>query len=171
MHENEVFQNNIIMSSWKLGTKKQYQTFTKRWFQYCSEEQVNSVRPTLDNILEFLTSLFYTPFIYLTTNGCDPTKCPSHFIPNADNAPLAVLRELYPRPLSNKLVKNVSKVLSYLRKLSPVKYITLKDLTLKLCMLIALTCATRTQYVVVLRSKIPFYNQTTTRPCKDVYTT
>jgi hypothetical protein len=46
------------MSSWKLGTKKQYQTFTKRWFQYCSEEQVNSVRPALDNILEFLTSLF-----------------------------------------------------------------------------------------------------------------
>ena len=49
---------NIIMSSWKLGTKKQYQTFTKIWFQYCSEEQVNSVRPTLDNILEFLASLF-----------------------------------------------------------------------------------------------------------------
>jgi hypothetical protein len=45
----------------------------------------------------------YTPFIYLTTNGCDPTKCPSHFIPNADNAPLAVLRELYARPLSNKM--------------------------------------------------------------------
>jgi hypothetical protein len=45
---------------------------------------------------------------------------------------------------------DVSKVLSYLRKLSPVKYITLKDLTLKLCMLIALTCATRTQSIHLL---------------------
>ena len=43
-----------------------------------------------------------------------------------------------------------NKVLSYLRKLSPVKYITLKDLTLKLCILIALTCATRTQSIILL---------------------
>ena len=48
----------------------------------------------------------YTPFIYLITKGCDPNKCPSHFIPSADNAPLAVFRELYPKPFSNKLVKN-----------------------------------------------------------------
>lgn len=59
---------DIIMSSWKLGIKKQYQTFTKRWFQYCSEEQVNSVRPTLDNILEFLTSLFDKGLGYRSLN-------------------------------------------------------------------------------------------------------
>ena len=47
-------------------------------------------------------------------------------------------------------ILDVSKVLSYLRKLSPVKYFTLKDLTLKLCMLVALTCATRTQVMHLL---------------------
>jgi hypothetical protein len=40
---------------------------------------------------------------------------------------------------------NVEIVLVYLRKLSPVKTLTLKDLTLKLVMLLALTCVTRAQ--------------------------
>ena len=87
--ENEVFSKqtvNIIMSSWKLGTKKQYRTFTKRWFQYCSEEQVNSVRPTLDNILEFLTSLFDKGLGYSSLNTIRGAlsalgiKCDGHLV-------------------------------------------------------------------------------------------
>lgn len=42
---------------------------------------------------------------------------------------------------------DVNKVLIYLRSLSPVKYISLKDLTLKLTMLISLTNATRVQSI------------------------
>jgi len=40
---------------------------------------------------------------------------------------------------------DVNDVLCYLKKLSPVKLLTLKDLTLKLAMLIALTHAARAQ--------------------------
>lgn len=40
---------------------------------------------------------------------------------------------------------HVNHVLLYLRKLSPVKYLSLKDLTLKLTFLIALTNAARSQ--------------------------
>lgn len=42
---------------------------------------------------------------------------------------------------------DVNKVLNYLRSLSPVKYITLKELTLKLTMLISLTNASRVQSI------------------------
>ena len=42
-------------------------------------------------------------------------------------------------------VWDVNQVLNYLRKLSPVKHLTLKDLTLKLTMLMALTQAARVQ--------------------------
>lgn len=41
-------------------------------------------------------------------------------------------------------------MLTFLRKLSPVKFISLKDLTLKLVMLIALTNATRAQSLHLL---------------------
>lgn len=40
---------------------------------------------------------------------------------------------------------DVSCVLNVLRKISPCKYLSLKDLSLKLCMLIALTTAARYQ--------------------------
>jgi hypothetical protein len=159
--ENEVFSKqtvNIIMSSWKLGTKKQYWMFTKRWFQYCSEEQVNSVRPTLDNILEFLTSLFDKGLGYSSLNTIRGAlsalgiKCDGHLV---GSHPLVVrymkgVYNLRPTLARYTHIWDVSKVLSYLRKLSPVKYIILKDLTLKLCMLIALTCATRTQSIHLL---------------------
>jgi hypothetical protein len=45
---------------------------------------------------------------------------------------------------------DVEIVLVYLRKLSPVKTLTLKDLTLKLVMLLALTCVTRAQTLHLL---------------------
>ncbi|CAG2190553.1 unnamed protein product [Mytilus edulis] len=45
---------------------------------------------------------------------------------------------------------DVSKVFNFLRKLSPVKYISLKDLTLKLVMLIVLSTACRTQSLFLL---------------------
>lgn len=53
------------------------------------------------------------------------------------------------RPPESKYVMtwDVNKVLDYLRSLSPVKYITLKELTLKLTMLISLTNASRVQSI------------------------
>lgn len=56
------------------------------------------------------------------------------------------------RPTKPKYCKtwDVSKVLLYLQKLSPVKFISFKDLTLKLVMLIALTSACRVQSLHLL---------------------
>ena len=45
---------------------------------------------------------------------------------------------------------DVDKVLMFLRKLSPVKHLTLKDLTLKLTMLMVLTNAARVQTIHLL---------------------
>lgn len=46
-----------------------------------------------------------------------------------------------------KIISDVNLVLCYLKKLSPVKLLSLKDLTLKLTMLIALTHAARVQTI------------------------
>ena len=48
---------------------------------------------------------------------------------------------------------DVGNVFDYLRKLSPVKYLTLKNLTLKLTMLIAITNAARTQSIHLMNVK------------------
>ena len=46
-----------------------------------------------------------TPFIKRITIGCCPIDKPFSTNPNADKADLAVLRLLYPNPLSNRKVK------------------------------------------------------------------
>ena len=56
------------------------------------------------------------------------------------------------RPSEPKYCKtwDVSNVLGYLRKLSPIKFVSLKDLTLKLVMLIAIITASRVQSLHLL---------------------
>jgi hypothetical protein len=56
------------------------------------------------------------------------------------------------RPSEPKYCKtwDVSNVLGYLRKLSPIKFISLKDLTLKLVTLIAIITASRVQSLHLL---------------------
>lgn len=56
------------------------------------------------------------------------------------------------RPLRSRYTEvwDVNKMLRYLRSLSPVKYLSLKDLTIKLTSLIALTNAARTQTLQLL---------------------
>ena len=43
--------SNILMSSWKHGTKKQYNVFTKRWLLYCSVRKINLFSPTLEEVI------------------------------------------------------------------------------------------------------------------------
>ena len=56
------------------------------------------------------------------------------------------------RPSEHKYCKtwDDSNVLGYLRKLSPIKFISLKDLTLKLVMLIAIITASRVKSLHLL---------------------
>lgn len=59
---------SIIMASWRTGTKKQYQTFIKRQFQYSSEGKIDPFSPSINNVLEFLTVLFNKLMSYSSIN-------------------------------------------------------------------------------------------------------
>ena len=48
----------IIINSWRVGTKRQYQTCLKKWEEFCGKQQIDPVRPTLTMILDFLTELY-----------------------------------------------------------------------------------------------------------------
>ncbi|WAR05796.1 hypothetical protein MAR_021165 [Mya arenaria] len=59
---------NILMQSWRPGTKKQYNTHIKRWFQYCSEMETSPFLPTLETVVEFLTSQYSKGLGYESLN-------------------------------------------------------------------------------------------------------
>ena len=59
---------NIPMSSWKHSTKKQYETFIKKCFVYCSKSKLNQFESSLENVIEFLRSLFEKGLGYSSIN-------------------------------------------------------------------------------------------------------
>lgn len=149
---------NIIIASWRHGTQKQYSTYIKKWVHYCSERQTDKFQTNVNNVLEFLSELFEKNIGYSAINTarsalsamgivCDGFSIGSH--------PLVVrfMKGVYNlRPVQSRYSKtwDISCVLQYLRKLSPVSKLSLKMLTLKLIMLLALILASRCQSLHLL---------------------
>ncbi|XP_053406385.1 uncharacterized protein LOC123525594 [Mercenaria mercenaria] len=148
----------IFMCSWKSGTKRQYQMYISRWLQYCRGEKISEISITVVNVIEFLTILFTNGLGYSAINTArgalsafglvvDGYHVGSH--PDVTRFMKGIFNL---RPTKPKYVNtwDVNLVLNYLRKLSPVKHLSLKELTLKLVMLIAITNAARAQTVHLL---------------------
>lgn len=149
---------NIILASWRRSTQKQYATYISKWILFCDKRKINSVCPTLNQVLEFLNSLFESGLSYSAINSARSAS--SAYGINFNNVPVGsnaiiirFMKGVYNlRPSEPKYCKtwDVSNVLGYLRKLSPIKFISLKDLTLKLVMLIAIITASRVQSLHLL---------------------
>ena len=149
---------DIIVASWRHSTKKQYSVYIKKWIQFCRERQISSISPTLSQVLGFLTGLFDKEYSYSVINIARSALSAFGIVINnvsvGENATIIrLLKSVYnlrpPKPKSAKTWV-VSKVLSFLQKLSPAKFISLKELTLKLAMLIALSSACRVQSLHLL---------------------
>ena len=46
---------DIIVASWRDGTRKQYCTYITAWLKYCSDCNISQVNPKLQQVLDFLT--------------------------------------------------------------------------------------------------------------------
>ncbi|VDI76068.1 Hypothetical predicted protein [Mytilus galloprovincialis] len=151
--------STIIMASWRSGTQKQYKTYIKKWFIFCSERKEDKFHTSVELVLEFLTYLFECGLSYSALNSARSAL--SAFGLTFDNVPVGkhplVIRflkgvyHLRPTVHNDVNIWDVSIVLRLLRRLSPVADISVKDLTLKLVMLIALTNATRSQSIHLLK--------------------
>jgi hypothetical protein len=149
---------NIILASWRRSTQKQYATYISKWILLCDKRKINSVCPTLNQVLEFLNSLFESGLSYSAINSARSALSAYginfNHVPVGSNAIIIrFMKGVYNlRPSEPKYCKtwDVSNVLGYLRKLSPIKFISLKDLTLKLVMLIAIITASRVQSLYLL---------------------
>ena len=144
---------NIISASWRKSTKKQYSVYIKKWRRFCEKKKVNHMYSDVNDVLEFLSELYHTEkagysvinqarsalssFLTLSSFsvGNHPLIC--RFVKGVFN-----LRPPAPR---YKEIWDVGPVFNYLRCMSPANSLSLKRLTLKLCMIIALTSAQRIQ--------------------------
>ena len=154
----------IIMNSWRDSTHKQYRVYINKWLQFGSERSHDPLRPTVRPVLFFLHSFFEKGLSYsaLNTARSAVSNIDTNSSGDADHTPVGkhflvcrylkgVFNKLKPVPKYNNYnIWSVDTVLDYLSLYWPLDKMTLKELTLKLVMLIALTKGQRRQTLTFL---------------------
>ena len=139
----------LMSAAWRKGTEKSYSSAWKRWSSWCSQRGCNPISPSIGQILQFLTEEFQNGKEYSTINSYRSAL--SATLPAMDGCavgqhPLVcrllqgVFNKRPPAPRYQN-VWNVSTVIVHILRL-PTD-LSLKDLTKKLAMLLALTNASR----------------------------
>ena len=146
------------MASWRPATQKQYQTHVTRWIQFCDRGHINPLTPNLTDVIHFLSDTFHWGVAYDSVNTARGALSSLGIVVDgcrAGNHPLVnrLLRGVFnlkpPKPRYTQ-TWDVKLVLEQLRTLEPLCNLTLKELTLKLVMLMALTQAARVQTLHLL---------------------
>ena len=149
---------DIIMASWRQSTMKQYSTYINRWISFCDERKIDTFQTPIEFVIEFLTELYESGLSYESLNSArsslsnlcnkqDGYTVGSHPLVTRFMTGVFNLRPSQPKYLQTW---DVNVVLHYLKTLSPVEDLSLKLLTYKLVMLVALTQASRTQSISFL---------------------
>ncbi len=139
------------MSSWRAGTSKQYNTYLNKWEQYCDRNKLSKFNPGLDEAIEFLTLLFESRLGYSALNTARSAL--SSILPLMEGEHPLVCRylkgvfELRPTLPRYTEIWNVDTVLRYLTTLKSASEMTMKELSLRLTMLLCLLTAQRCQTV------------------------
>ncbi|XP_060084159.1 uncharacterized protein LOC132563416 [Ylistrum balloti] len=146
----------IILSSWRPSTVKQYSTFFKKWTTFASSENICAVSPDIRDILSFLTSLYHrglgysainsarsmlSTFVVINGQGCGTHPLIKRFMKVFN------LRPALPR---NNVSWDPEQVLTFLKTMDCG---TLKSLTLKLVTMLALLTGQRLQSLHLLDIK------------------
>ena len=152
---------NIIMSSWRSSTKREYQVHISKWIQFCSRRKIDSISVSVQDAIEFLTIEYEKGLSYSSINTSRAALSSlgimlDNFTAGTHPIVIRFMKGVFnSRPTKPRYpyTWDVDKVLNYLKTLSPVRQLSLKDLTLKLTMLIVLTNAARVQSVHMLTVK------------------
>lgn len=146
----------ILLDSWRPSTQKQYAVHFKRWHVFCRERKITPYSPALTDVLDFL----YTQ-LRLSYSSLNTARSALSCIISIDNVPVGkhplVCRFLKGafenKPPSNKhyAIWDVRTVLEFLKTFTPNSSLTLKDMSLKLTMLLALVTIQRKQTLTQLK--------------------
>ena len=148
----------VLMASWRPGTKKQYSTYLNKWLEFCSKRKIDYSSPKISEAVEFLMTLHSQGLSYSSINTARSALSSILKLDNCDNFgthPLVTrfMRGIYklikPKPKYNQ-IWDVSQVLDYLKTLYPLEKISLKELTQKTAMLLLLVTGQRGQFIHLL---------------------
>lgn len=146
---------DIVLSSWKDSTQKQYKTYITKWVHFCNTRNINPKTPVARELIEFLTELFLEGLGYsaLNTAKSAVVNCTLSNLGTNQYVTRFMKGAFIKRPIlpKNQTIWDTDIVLQWIRRTSPVKDLDLKDLTLKLVILMALLSGQRVQTLHMIR--------------------
>lgn len=136
-----------MLQAWMLNTLKSYHLYKRKRRTYCLICGVNPLQPSERSVLDFLAELADKRASYSSTNSLHSTL--SNFLPRVGNRRVGQtdnvcilmkgIRNTHP-PLSRwNATWDVDLLLDFLREWSPLRNLTLKQLTFKLVTLVLVT--------------------------------
>ena len=150
-----------MTAAWREGTHKQYASYIKQWKTFFLDKKENDLETKVEVVIEFLSYLFHDKNLGFSALNTARSALSSYLILGDGTQTIGT------HPLISKFMKGVFNtrpsvpryteiwdvkiVLTYLRRLSPANSLTLKQLTFKLVVLMALTSAQRVQTLQKLR--------------------
>ena len=139
----------IILKSWRDSTLKQYWSYLKRWIEFCGERETDPVCTNVNSALIFLRKLYDDGISYSGLNtarsalsSISPDNIGNHSLVVRFMKGVFHSRPSRPRYTSTW---DVSVVLKFLKTWDPPGKLSLKKLTLKVIMLLALLTGQRGQ--------------------------
>ena len=142
---------NTILESWRSGTRKQYRTYVSAWVKFCSDNSASPMNPTLQQVLEFFSLQSKTVGYSAVATArsalssflkIDGIKVGDHPLVSRFMTGLFNQKPALPRYTETW---NPQIVLNHLKTYPTTGTLSLKQLTQKLVMLMALLSAQRTQ--------------------------
>ena len=137
--------------SWRRGTTNAYNSSWRQWSSWCSGKQINPFHAPVVEVVNYLTEQFHRGDSYRTLNSrrsaisafhvpVDGVKVGQHTLVKRLLNALFNARPPQPRYV---LQWDVDQVLQYIKSLGSNEFLSDKDLTFKLAMLLALASASR----------------------------
>ena len=139
------------MHPWRDSSRKQYDVHIRKWILFCSARKIDLIYTNITDALEFLATMFDQKLSYSSINSTCSTlstilqtssNCNYTFgeHPDVKRFMKGVYQNRPPMPRYNK-TWDVNVILQYLRGMRKATELSIKELTLKLVMLIVLTTA------------------------------
>lgn len=157
---------DLILDSWSPKTRIQYEVYLRQWHTFCLIKGFDHRKPALRQVHSFLFSLFKKGLTYSAVNTAH-SALSAYLKMRLDMAVgahwmtsklLTGVRRKRP-PLSRyQATWDVNVVLELLSSWVPVKKLSLKLLTFKLCMLMLLTSCQRVQTLSTLKVSDIFWD-------------
>ena len=157
--------SRLFLASWRAKSNQSYDSHFRKWISWCSERGSNPVSGPIAEVANFLADLYEQGYQSRSLNAFRSAISSVH--DRVDGV------EVGKHPMVTRLLKgafhdrpplpryiatwNVQSMLDYLEGLGTNTSLSLKQLSHKLCMLLALTRPSRSADVVLTRRVLPFF--------------